>query len=62
MDEHKKYASTKAIKNIAFFGDADISPADETYKHAFDTAELLAQNGYVVVDGGGAFVDFDIGV
>lgn len=53
MDEQSKYSSTKIIKNIAFFGDADISEADETYKHAFDTAELLAKNGYVVVDGGG---------
>lgn len=53
MDEQTKYAGMKIIKNIAFFGDADISPADETYKHAFDCAELLAQNGYVIVDGGG---------
>lgn len=53
MDEQTKYASTNLIKNIAFFGDADISPADEAYKDAFDTAELLAKEGYVVVDGGG---------
>lgn len=53
MDEQKKYAGKRLIKNIAFFGDADISEADEAYKDAFQTAELLAQNGYVVVDGGG---------
>lgn len=53
MDENKKYASHKFIKNIAFFGDADISPADETYKAAFDVAETLAKEGYVIVDGGG---------
>lgn len=53
MDEHKKYGSHEFIKNIAFFGDADISPADETYKVAFDVAEALAKEGYVVVDGGG---------
>lgn len=53
MDEQNKYAGLKKIKNIAFFGDADISTADETYKCAFDCAELLAQNGYVIVDGGG---------
>ncbi|HKB88718.1 MAG TPA: LOG family protein [Patescibacteria group bacterium] len=51
--EEKKYAEKKYIKNIAFFGDADISEADETYKQAFDTAELLAKEGYVIVDGGG---------
>jgi uncharacterized protein (TIGR00730 family) len=51
--EEKKYASNKVIKNIAFFGDADISEADETYKQAFDTAELLASEGYAIVDGGG---------
>jgi uncharacterized protein (TIGR00725 family) len=53
MNEDKKYAGKKYIKNIAFFGDADISEADETYKAAFDVAELLAKEGYVVVDGGG---------
>ncbi|HET7099462.1 MAG TPA: LOG family protein [Patescibacteria group bacterium] len=53
MGEDTKYAGHKIIKNIAFFGDADISEADETYKAAFDTAELLAKEGYVIVDGGG---------
>lgn len=53
MGEDKKYAGKDFIKNIAFFGDADISEADETYKAAFDVAELLARSGYVTVDGGG---------
>jgi uncharacterized protein (TIGR00725 family) len=53
MDENKKYASKRFIQNIAFFGDADISPADETYIAAFDVAESLAKEGYVIVDGGG---------
>jgi hypothetical protein len=51
--EDKKYAGKKFIKNIAFFGDADISEADETYKAAFDVAMALACEGYVIVDGGG---------
>lgn len=51
--EETKYSQKKFIKNVAFFGDADISEADETYKDAFDTAELLAREGYVIVDGGG---------
>jgi uncharacterized protein (TIGR00730 family) len=53
MDENSKYAGKHFIKNIAFFGDADISETDETYKAAFDVAEVLAKAGYVVVDGGG---------
>jgi hypothetical protein len=53
VDEKNKYAGKCQIKNIAFFGDADISEADETYKSAFDVAEVLAKEGYVVVDGGG---------
>jgi hypothetical protein len=51
--EETKYAGKHYIKNIAFFGDADISEADEVYKAAFDVAEALAKEGYVVVDGGG---------
>lgn len=53
MGEDKKYAERKYIKNIAFFGDADISPADETYIAAFDVAGALAKENYVIVDGGG---------
>lgn len=53
MEESTKYAGKHFIKNIAFFGDADISEADETYKAAFDVAEDLARKGYVIVDGGG---------
>jgi hypothetical protein len=53
MDEKNKYAGKKFIKNIAFFGDADISETDETYKAAFDVAAALAREGYVIVDGGG---------
>ena len=53
MAEDKKYAERKFIKNVAFFGDANISPTDETYKAAFDVAELLAREGYIIVDGGG---------
>jgi uncharacterized protein (TIGR00730 family) len=52
MEEHK-YANNHYLKNIAFFGDANISETDETYKNAFEVAELLAKNGYIIVDGGG---------
>lgn len=53
MDETKKYTGKHFIKNIAFFGDANISETDETYKAAFDVAEALAREGYAIVDGGG---------
>jgi len=53
VDEKNKYAGKCQIKNIAVFGDADISEADETYIAAFDVAEALAKEGYVIVDGGG---------
>lgn len=52
--EEKKYSNNKSvIKNIAFFGDANISEADETYTDAFKLAEILAGEGFVIVDGGG---------
>ncbi len=53
MEESTKYSGKKFIKNIAFFGDANISETDETYKAAFDVAEALGKDGYVIVDGGG---------
>ncbi len=52
--EEKKYSNKKGfIKNIAFFGDADISEVDETYTQAFKLAGILASEGYAIVDGGG---------
>ncbi len=53
MDESKKYSGKKFIKNIAFFGDANISETDETYIEAFEVAEALAKEDYVIVNGGG---------
>lgn len=53
MDEKKKYSGQKCIKNIAFFGDANISETDETYTDTFAVAEALGEKGYVIVDGGG---------
>ncbi len=41
------------IKNVTFFGYADSKETDEEYKNAFESAKLLAQNGYTIVDGGG---------
>lgn len=53
MEELKKYSSKRFIKNIAFFGDANISETDETYVDAFEVAEALGSKGYVIIDGGG---------
>lgn len=41
------------IKNIAFFGDANIPKADPVYKCAFEIAKELAENGFTIVNGGG---------
>lgn len=43
----------KEIKRVAFFGDAMAKSKDQHYIDAFYTAKLLAQNGYIIVNGGG---------
>jgi len=47
------YQDSGEIKNIAFFGDANISETDPVYKEAFDVAKILAEKGYAIVNGGG---------
>jgi uncharacterized protein (TIGR00725 family) len=41
------------IKNIAFFGDADVPENDKAYKDAFEVAKILGAEKYTIVDGGG---------
>lgn len=41
------------IHKVAFFGDAAVSERSQPYKDAYKTAQILAKNGYVVVNGGG---------
>lgn len=41
------------IKNIAFFGDANITEDDPVYKDAYEAAKLLAGEGFTIVNGGG---------
>lgn len=41
------------IKNIAFFGDANITNEDPVYKDAYEAAKLLADQGFAIVNGGG---------
>ena len=48
--EEKKYSDQKGfIKNIAFFGDADISTTNETYTEAYKLAEILAKEGFIPI-------------
>jgi uncharacterized protein (TIGR00730 family) len=53
MRKANGYIRRPAIKNIAFFGDANISKKDPVYKDAFETAKILASEGYTIVNGGG---------
>lgn len=45
--------TTKIIKRVAFYGDADAKKSDQHYQEAFETAKILAKNGYIIVNGGG---------
>jgi hypothetical protein len=45
--------TTKIIKRVAFFGDADAKKNDQHFEDAYNTAKLLAENGYIIVNGGG---------
>jgi len=43
----------KVIKKIAIFGDSDAKKTDQHFIDTFNTAKLLAENGYAIVNGGG---------
>lgn len=45
--------TTKKIKRVAFFGDAEAKVSDQSYIDALATAQLLAKKGYIIVNGGG---------
>ncbi len=47
--------STKrqVIKKVAIFGFAGCPPEDPLYKEAFECAKFLAQQGFIIVNGGG---------
>lgn len=53
MKKTKKSHPRPIIKNIAFFGDANIAKSDPVYKDAFEIAKVLAKEGYTIVNGGG---------
>lgn len=39
--------------HVAFFGDADAKKKDSLFVDAYDTAQLLAENKYTILNGGG---------
>ncbi len=43
----------KKIRKVAFLGGASWDDNSETFKSAFDTAKILAEHGYEIVNGGG---------
>jgi len=45
--------TNKVIKRVAIFGDAEAKKTDQHFIDAFNTAKLLAENGYIIVNGGG---------
>lgn len=47
------HKETHKIKSIAFLGGAFIEPDSRIFVEAYETAKLLAQNGYNIVNGGG---------
>lgn len=54
-DLEKKFVVRK-IKNIAFFGDAAVTPDSEVYKDAYRSAKIMAKEGFTIVNGGGSGV------
>jgi uncharacterized protein (TIGR00725 family) len=49
----RKTFPTGKVERVAFFGFADSLREDPEYKFAYETAKLVAESGYTVVDGGG---------
>jgi len=43
----------KIIKRVAIFGDADAKKTDQHFIDAYNTAKILAENGYIIINGGG---------
>lgn len=41
------------IKSVTIFGFSEAKPGDPEYDGAYQTAKLLAQNGYLIINGGG---------
>lgn len=53
MEQVNKVNSPKRPLMVCFLGGAAWNQGDEPYKQAYETAKLLAENGYGIVNGGG---------
>lgn len=53
LNNNNKLVNQRVINNVTFFGDSAIPEGDKEYIDAFETAKLLALNGYTIVNGGG---------
>lgn len=51
--EESQNNTGRIINRVTFFGDSAIPEDDPIYKSVFDASKLLAENGYVIVNGGG---------
>lgn len=43
----------RILHKIAFFGDAAVPENSDVYQQAFETAKVLAEQGFVIINGGG---------
>lgn len=41
------------VKSVVFFGSSEVKPGSFDYDNAFQAAKLLAQHGYLIINGGG---------
>lgn len=51
--DSKNNQSKPNIKNVAFFGDAELPESSQDYKDAYELAKTLAKEGFTIVNGGG---------
>jgi len=45
--------TTKKIERVAIFGDGEARESDKHFKDAARVSKLLAENGYIIINGGG---------
>jgi len=53
LTSEDKFQEHGLIKNVAFFGDANLDELNPTYKSAFELGKILAEKGLSIVNGGG---------
>ena len=53
MSEGPIHLPKPLFSRVAFFGDAKIPKKNQVYKDAYNVARLMAQNGFVIINGGG---------